>query len=81
MASSIGMRTLDILNARLGGGSTKGLFLDESKRPYKQQQLWGLGSALGINPHTEDRAVLLRRYDKALREFEAARRRDKRKSR
>lgn len=72
-------RTLDLLNARLTGGSTEGKFLDPAARPYKRQVGMGLGSAAGINPHTEDLAELLRRYEKAQRDYKRKKKRQDRK--
>lgn len=72
-------RTLSLLNARLTGGSTKGMFLDPSGRPVKKYVGKGLGSIAGVNPSVEDRAELLRRYKEAQRDFKRKKRRQDRK--
>lgn len=64
-------RTIPMVLARLEGGSTKGMFLDPAKDPYRFPVAAGLGSLVGINPQREDPAALKRRYDRALREFKA----------
>ena len=72
-------RTLSLALARAEGGTTKGMFLDPAKDPVKENVGWGIGSALGLNPHTENTPEMIRRYNKALADFNRSKKRDERK--
>jgi hypothetical protein len=67
------------VNAWLGGGSSKGLFLPEAKDPYRTPTLGGIGSSFGFNPYREDAAALDRRYRKEQADIKAAKAATKRR--